>query len=130
MNLKKFLLAWISGMLVSLYTAFVVLNLWNWFIATTFNIPEASYWYIYGMLLLISLFTDNGQDFMQEQRWKIIFTTIDICLPEQAKEEVASRIKDIEDGIWSEVCIKLFGRIAGFTLTLIFGWVVHIFFTR
>jgi len=42
--LKKMLLGWVVGSAASLYTAFVLQNLWNWFATPALHLSQISFW--------------------------------------------------------------------------------------
>jgi hypothetical protein len=67
--MKKVMLFWLIGSVVALYRTFVIENLWNWFAASALHIPEISFWGMYGLVLLIGVFTNNhGQKFEEGKR--------------------------------------------------------------
>ena len=127
MEWKRLGWTWTASMIVSLYTTFVLLNLWNWFITPAFNIPSLSYWQMYGITLFVSLFSESGQDFMHEQRWKVILAGLDVCVLESRREELNETIKNLNEEIWGQLGAKIFGRLVGNTITLILAWVVQSF---
>ena len=47
--------------IVPFYTAFVVQNLWNWFVASAIHGEDISYWQSFGALLIISILTNNAE---------------------------------------------------------------------
>ena len=129
-DLKKLLWAFPIGIVVSLYTTFVIQNLWNWFAVPAFHVPEISFWGIYGLVLLVSLLAEgpkSGEKFAAEQRWKNIYHVLDACIPADKKEGVMELIKEENEGVWINVGIEVFQKIVSNTLTLLVGWGVHVF---
>ncbi|MGA2235331.1 MAG: hypothetical protein ABSG23_07650 [Terriglobales bacterium] len=125
--MKKIVVAWIIGSVVGLYTTFVIQNLWNWFATSALHVPEISFWVMYGLTLLISLFTawQNGAD---EPRWKAMGIALEACIPDAKKEEVEAQVKEqLEVRIWVDMGYQVFGKVVGTTFVLALGFVVHLF---
>ena len=59
MNMKKMGWAWVVGTIVGLFKAFVLMNLWNWFVVPAFRIPEISYLLMLGVFWTIGLMTEK-----------------------------------------------------------------------
>jgi hypothetical protein len=118
----------IAGMLAGLYTTFVVQNLWNWFVVAAFHTTEISFWLMYGLIMLLRLFTDEQDSSIpDEQRWTNLFTLLEYCIPLDVREYAIAQVKEKVEGIWIELGAALFGRLLGNTITLAFGFLVHEF---
>lgn len=125
--MKKFVVAWVIGSIVSLYTTFVIQELWNWFATSALHVPEISFWVMYGLVLVISLFT-LGQSGTDEPRWKAMGIALDACIPDAKREEVDAQVKEqLEVGIWVDAGYQVFGRLVGTTFVLVLGFLVHAF---
>jgi hypothetical protein len=120
-------LAFFVGPLISLYTTFVLKNLWNWFATEALHLPEISFWVMYGLVLIIGMFTSNAGDIEQEYRSKALVTCLDACVPEDKKEWVREQLDNQQRGIWVDIGMKVFWRIIGATFTLVIGGAVHTF---
>jgi hypothetical protein len=128
MNSKKMACSWGIGLIVGLYTTFILQEFWNWFVATSFHLPEVSYWTMYGIQLLFSLLlSPEGQEAANAHRWKLAFLTLDACVPEEKRQMMAETLKDYEGTMWMDIGFRIFGRVAGNTLTLVLGWSIRTF---
>ena len=56
-ELLKAVLTLLMAILLSLLINFPVMWLWNWLMPTIFHLPSLTYWQIYGLAILVSLFT-------------------------------------------------------------------------
>lgn len=115
------------GPLISLYTTFVLKNLWNWFATEALHLPEISFWVMFGLVLIIGMFTSNFGHIEQEYGFKSIGTALDACVPEDKRDWVREQLEDQQKAIWGDIGMKLFSRIFGATCTLVIGWAVHAF---
>ena len=128
MHLKKMAWFWGVGLIVGLYTTFVLQQLWNWFLAPSLHLSEISYWVMYGIQLLFSLlFSSAGQEAKEAQSWKLAFLTLDACVPEERREKLAETLKEYESTLWMDVGSRIFGLVVGNTITLAIGWGIHTF---
>jgi hypothetical protein len=125
---KKFAMTWATSTLVGFYTVFVMMQLWNWFAVPLLHAPEASYWLIYGLSMLVGLVTGAGEqdDPAREQRWNILFIILNACVPEQKMEDVKEEVRSETESVWSKIGWMIFGRVLARSLTLGLGFVVHL----
>jgi hypothetical protein len=114
--------------LVGFYTVFVLMQLWNWFAVPLLHVPEASYWLIYGLSILVGLLTGVGEQDnpAHERRWNSVFIILNACVPEHKMEDLKEDVRSETEGIWSDVGILIFGRVLSRSLTLGLGFVVHL----
>jgi len=125
--MKNLIAATIIGSVVSLYTTFVIQHLWNWFATSAFHVSEISFWAMYGLVLLVSLFTE-WQKVGDEPRWKTAYIILEACIPDAKKEEVETQLKQqMEVRIWADAGLQAFGKVVGTTFALVLGLVVHLF---
>jgi hypothetical protein len=132
MWVKKVGVFWMIGVLVSLYTAFVVQSLWKWFATPTFHVPEISFWSTYGLVLLIGLLTKRyDKNFAEEQRWKRMLIALDACIPDDKKgafkEQLKELISEQKEFLWLEARRRVLGTLAESTLVLALGFAIHAF---
>ncbi len=121
-------------MVVGLYTAFALTLLWNWFVAPVFHLADASFWLVYGLVLVVGLlrFSDNHYDEIREadRNLVITLTAIEFCIPEERRDVAKETIQDLMDqqlkGLWLEVGLPTVGKAFATTATLAAGFVVHI----
>jgi len=129
-DFKKLLWAFPIGIVVSLYTTFIIQNLWNWFAVPALHVTEIPFWGIYGLVLLVGLLAEgqkNGDKFANEQRMEEYRPCFGCIIPEEKKEGVMQTIEKENEGMWLNMGLEVFGKIVGNTLTLLIGWGVHTF---
>jgi len=129
----KFLVAWLVGSILSLYTTFVIMNLWNWFASPALHVPEISFWGMFGLVLLVGLFSE-WHGIAEEAGWKNIIAVLIASVPDERREEVTSKIEEyakeqMKLEVWLEAGTKTFGRCVVNILVLGLGFVVHTFLT-
>lgn len=88
------------GLLVGLYTTFVLENLWNWFVTQAFQLPMISFWVMYGLVLIISMLKEKSRDLDQEISFKGFGILLDACVPEHLRESVSTQLEDLQEDIW------------------------------
>ncbi len=127
---KTMPLFFIFGIVIALFTAFVLQNLWNWFAVPTLHVPTVSFWAMYGFALLIGLFQGDSRsnDQIDNKRWEAVFYALDFCLTAEQREELQDFIKcQLEGVVWANGVSLVLGKITGNALTLAVGWGVHEF---
>jgi hypothetical protein len=123
----------IVGSIVGLYTTFLIENLWNWFATSAFHVPEMSFWGMYGLVLLVGLFTTEvPRSVYDDPQWKGMLIILEACVPDDKREMVTDELKDqIENTMWTDVVVQSFstsvGKLVGNTFVLVLGWAVHTF---
>ncbi len=125
---KKLATTWVTSTLVSFYTVFVLMQLWNWFAVPLLHVPEASYWLIYGVGMLFGLMTgaDEPDNPAHERRWNVLFIILNACVPEHKMEDLKVEVGSETESIWSDVGWMIFNRVISRSLTLGIGVVVHL----
>lgn len=126
MNIKKIILLYGASMIVGLYTTYVLMVLWGWFVVPIFHLGAISFWAIYGLTLLIGLFRSGGSDIDAEHRDKIVAVMLDACVPDVKREQVKEQLQEFTEQIWHAAGWKVFGQIVGNSITLGIGFVVHV----
>jgi hypothetical protein len=109
------------------YTAFVVQNLWNWFVAEAVHGTEISYWRTLGFMILIYVLRHYGSlELEREERWKQLLMMVEACVPPENKQEVrfANQKLKSQNSINNTTSI---GEAAIGTIALGLGWVIHTF---
>jgi hypothetical protein len=125
---KKFILFWIAGSVVGLYTTFVWQNLWNWFATAAFNLSPIPFWTTYGIVLLVGLLKEDiGSNFENKQWFQAVAIGIDACVPDHKQESVKQEIDELGTKVWIDAGSMIFGKIVGNSFTLLIGWGVHTF---
>jgi hypothetical protein len=124
---KKTLVIFASGLVVHLYTTFVLMTLWNWFVTAAFHVGEISFWLMYGLGLVIQLFQNPGDNhFEDERRFNRLAIMVDTCVPDNMREYVKDELEEENSKMWLDIGTTLFGRVVGNTITLCVAFVVHI----
>ena len=125
MKIKKFMVFYGASIIVGFYTTFVLTVLWNWFAVPAFHLSAISFWPMYGLTLLISLFQSHGGDINAEHRHKIVAVMLDACVPVERRAEVMEQLQEFAEEIWYEAGWKVSGQIVANSLALGIGLVVH-----
>jgi hypothetical protein len=122
---KKAILLYLVGMVVGLYTTLVLTILWGWFVVPAFHVEAISFWIMYGLLLLIELLRVPS-DVEGDHRHKAVAAMLDACVPAEKRAEVTKRLSEFNEEIWYEAGWNVLGRVISSTLTLGFGFAVHV----
>lgn len=125
MKIKNVILLYCASMVVGLYTTFVLMELWDWFVIPAFHLGAISFWAMYGLILIVSLFRSARGDIETEVRENIVDVMLDACVPDDRREEVREKLKELTERIWYDAGWKVFGQIIGNSITLGIGFVVH-----
>jgi hypothetical protein len=110
-----------------LYTAFVAMHFWDWFVSPAFHVSEIPFWITYGLVMFVGLFGTSGENLIEEQRWKLLMMAVDACIPEHRVERLHEEMKWETDSVGTTIFWTAFGRFFATTLAFFFGWVVHTF---
>src|SRR4051794_23453001 len=108
---KKF--AWVSLLtffVIPLYTTFVLSVMWGWFIVPPFHVEQISFWGMYGLVLIVSMF-GREETFKEDQRWKILMPAVQMCVPEARKPLLEEMLKEHEAESWNEIGWELVDRL-------------------
>lgn len=125
MKFAKYLLA---GLLIGVFRAFVLLNLWNWFVTVVFHVSEISFLQVYGLSLVIQLFSpgaDGGDKVEENVRWGIAMRALELCIPEGKMQDYTLAMKEMEGNVWTDMGIWIFSQLLGLAFALAFGFVIH-----
>ena len=121
--IMKYAFPTIIALIVGLYTSLVAMFMWNWFAVPTFNLPNVSFFQMLGLTWLINLlFVQKDKD---EDKWTILFTTLEHTIPEEKKESLNKAMNEVKDNFLIILWAKIGGQIIGNTLTLILGFFLH-----
>lgn len=126
MKVKNIILLYAVGMIVGLFTTFVLTVFWEWFVVPAFHVPAVSFWVMYGLTLMISLFQSQGDDFQNEHRHKIVAVMLDACVPADRREEVNEELAGFGERVWFDAGWKILGKVTANTVALCLGFVIHI----
>jgi hypothetical protein len=123
--MTRFASYFLVGVLVGIFRAFVLLNLWNWFVTAVFHVSAISFLQVLGLSLAIQLFTGDGDKTEENVRWGIAMRALELCIPAEKMEDYKLAMKEMEEGVWSEAGIMLFSQVFGNAFVLGFGFVIH-----
>jgi hypothetical protein len=124
---KKAVIFWVIGSIVGLYTTFVLQNIWSWFVTEAFHLSPISYWVMYGLVLIIGMFTSQDPKLEEKLQFKALATGVDACIPEDKQESVKEQLEEHAEQVWWEVGSTIFGKLIGNSITLAIGWAIHTF---
>jgi hypothetical protein len=126
-KLKQWLSLYAVSMVIGLYTAFVFMVMWNWFVAQTLNFHELSFWQALGLFWLIGLLRGipEEQHFTSKNRWETLFMVLDYCVPGERLETLRQQVKEKTEMMWTDAVGEVIGHAIGITVTLGLGWIVH-----
>jgi hypothetical protein len=123
-------LFFLGSLVVHLYTTFVLMLMWNWFVTAAFHVGDISFWLMYGLVLVVNLFQNPAdKDFSEERRWKALMVAIETCVPEDQKELLEEKLAEEKSGVWIEAGVSIFSRAFANSVALGIGLLVHIFAT-
>lgn len=125
--MKKYVVIGIIGIFVKLYTTFILQQLWNWFVTPVFEIGPVSFWGIFGLVLVVSMFERTPSDFTQREYTKFLATMMEACVPDDKRDDVNEKLDELKERVWIEAIPEGVGNFASITVTLILGWGVHTF---
>ena len=118
---------WFWAIIMGLYTAFVLQNLWNWFVTPALNFAHVSYWQMFGINLLVQMV--RGRDTIVEQdHWERAANMLYACVPPDKQQAVDEKLKATTEDVWVKCAVDIFSRSVGNTVSLGVGWVVHTLF--
>jgi hypothetical protein len=124
--MRKFAIYFLVALLVGVFRAFILLNLWNWFVTAVFHVSEISFLQVLGLSLAIQLFTGDGDKTEENMRWGIAMRTLELCVPEEKMQDFKQAMKEMEEGIWREMGVMIFSQFFGNAIVLGFGFVIHL----
>jgi hypothetical protein len=125
--LKKTILFFAVGMVVQLYTTFVLVSLWGWFVTTAFHVPTISFWVMYGLVLFVGLFSDPTKtDFEVGLQLKALVLMVEACVPEEQRVDIKEKLEDLGSDMWYTAGSAIFGRIVSNTVALGFGFLITV----
>jgi ferric iron reductase protein FhuF len=102
------------------------MNLWDWFVADVFHVSSISFLSMLGIVWFVQLLTEHpSRD--AEFLWKKAYGLIDFCIPEEKREAVEDLLEQINSEMWEELWVGAGQQAFGATLTLVFGFCVHVF---
>lgn len=119
------LITWIA-FITGFYTTFVLQIFWNWFVIPVLHVPTISFWEMYGLTLIMSLFVkQHKNELVDENRWVFLTAFLNACVPEDKKDNIMEFIDKKSKNTWGVVSVSVFERVWGDTEKLFFGWCIH-----
>ena len=65
--------------------------------------------------------------YTEETKLNFLIRIVELCVPNERKHEIDEIINSMKENLWSDLAIKIFGQFGGNTVTLILGFVLHLF---
>jgi hypothetical protein len=124
-------ISWLTAtVLMAGYYAFALMLMWNWFVAEGLHFPELSFVRALGLVWTINLLkgTLDASSPTTSNRWELLFSVLDHCVPEDKAQIVRDVIKEKTETVWAGLFGSVFGQAIGVTFTLGLGWTAHTFF--
>ena len=115
----------VVALLVGFYKAFVLMHLWNWFVAPIFHISDISLFQALGLFFIAAVFTNQSSELGHEYWSKRTVAILDLCIPEDRKAQAEHILGEKDEESWREVGQWHFNEIASTTVVLVLGWGVH-----
>lgn len=126
--MKKYGFAFLAMILSGIFRAFVLMNLWNWFVTAAFHVSEISFLQVWGISMVISVFSYDSDKYVQEdRRWKVLMATLEHCVPENEKEVLRQELKDDFGDEMTNMWSSVGGSVMGNAVVLVMGFVIHLF---
>jgi hypothetical protein len=116
--------SWVARVVVGLYTTFVLQSLWNWFVTKALNVPEISYWPMYGILMVIAICLERNT-LHEAYRWECMTTMVYDSIPDEKRAKTDETLKQHYEALPSKVRWYVFEQVIGNSITLGIGWVIH-----
>ena len=123
--MMKYVATGLVALIVGIYTTFVAMYMWNWFAVPIFNLPYISFLQMLGLVWLIG--AGISSIYTEETKLNFLIRIVELCVPNERKHEIDEIINSMKENLWSDLAIKIFGQFGGNTVTLILGFVLHLF---
>jgi len=120
----KFAILGFLAIVISLYKAFVLMNLWNWFVVGAFHVSSISLLPMLGVVWFVGLITDHS-DSDAEFFWGKAFALIGLCIPETKRDAAQDEIRRMDSEMWSHMWLGAGNKFFQATMILVLGFCVH-----
>jgi hypothetical protein len=120
---KKPLAQFVVMILMQFYTAFVVMNLWNWFVTRAVHAPAIGYLTVYGLLLIVQLFRALPKQ-SEELKYKRVLIMLDACVRDSQRAAMADELRDINKEMTDVPSWMVVETLVGNTIVLVLGWLI------
>jgi hypothetical protein len=120
----KAIRVFIIATVVGLYTAFVLMKLWNWFVVGTLNVPIIGYWQMFGINMLVRMLVDHDTT-MEDERWSQCIEMVYAAIPSENRPHIDARMTTYNEEVWGKLRWMILGQVFANTITLLIGAVVH-----
>lgn len=111
------------SMVLSLYTAFVAMCMWNWFATKAFHTARVTYLEMLGIVWLVRLLINKPSSW-DAMRWTRLHRAIDAFIPGDSKNVLVGTIAERKETMWSDLANATFGQLVSNTITLVLGFAV------
>ncbi len=123
--MKKYAIHFTAALLVWVFRAFVLMYLWNWFVTEIFHVSQISFLQVYGLTLVIQLFTGHSKD-TERMEWNWLLKTLEYCVPEDRKDALQREMEKLEAGMSLEMVTMIVSEFVSLVCIFAIGFVIHI----
>jgi hypothetical protein len=116
--------AWLLHVIGPFYLAFVVLNLWNWFVVEAIHGSTLSYGQAFGFVLIGYAVSFRDAD---NKNWKKVFVIVNGCVRDDKQVAVDEAVAGEEKKEWLIDLVVVAIRFGIYTVILGIGWGIRNF---
>ena len=124
-NMKRASFHITAQLLVGLYKAFVLMQLWNWFVSPIFHISSISLFQAIGLFFVVALCTNHWHELELEYWSKRMMALLECYVPDDKKERAKLVLERSDDEGWRALSIMHFNDLGSTTIILVLSWVIH-----
>jgi hypothetical protein len=125
-EIEKLVGSWCLLLAVNLYMTFVLQTMWNWFATPALHVESISYWNMYGLVLIVLMFSARNKDSADADHWHRTLTLLEACIPDDKR---AQTIRQLEEGTVSKLLLSGVitegSKALGATVSLVVGFGIH-----
>jgi len=123
--MKKYAIHFTAALLVGVFRAFVVMYLWDWFVTEVFHVSQISFLQVYGLTLIVQLFTGSSRESGRMQ-WRWLTKTLEYCVPGDRKDALKDALNELGSGMSLEMVMVILSEFLTLVSILVIGFVIHL----
>lgn len=120
---QQWISAMIIGLFMSLFSAFVAMNYWNWFVVDVLNISEITFIQMLWIIWFIGIFSHNQNS--NDYKWKTLFSIIEYCIPRENIETVKEVIQEQSRNVRQDAFVWAFWQFIGLSISLLIWFLLY-----
>lgn len=120
---KKLISGFTIGLFISLFSAFVAMNYWNWFVVDVLNVSEITFIQMLWIIWFIGIFSYNQE--ANDYKWKTLFSIIEYCIPKENIEIAKEVIEEQNNNIRQDALIWAFWKFIGLSISLLIWFLLY-----